>query len=59
MSAKIGAENTEKYFKFVWDTLNSPEVAGIRRSGAANSLAEIACSLGKDYFEDSLVKIFD
>jgi|APCry1669189000_1035189.scaffolds.fasta_scaffold252741_2 hypothetical protein len=46
MSTKIGAENTEKYFKFVWNTLNSAEVAAIRRSGAANSLAEIACSLG-------------
>jgi hypothetical protein len=59
LAAKIGASSTEKYFKFVWDTLDSPDIAGIKRSGAANSLAEIACSLGKEYFEETLAKVFE
>lgn len=58
LSHKVGIAHTENFFKFVWDILETPEVAALKRSGAANSLAEIICTQGIDYFETQLNMIF-
>lgn len=44
LSSKIGIPQTEKFFGFIWKLLETQEIATIKRSGAANSLAEIICA---------------
>lgn len=51
LSSKVGIQYSEQFFNFVWKLLNTQDISTIKRSGAANSLAEIVCSQGEEYFE--------
>jgi hypothetical protein len=50
LARKIGAENTETYFKFVEEVLQRSDVNSIKRSGAANAYAEIICSQDQNFY---------
>ncbi|KAL4445680.1 hypothetical protein ABPG74_006231 [Tetrahymena malaccensis] len=55
----LGQANSEKYFKFIKDILESKTSTSIERSGAAQALSEIMCILGLDYFKNQLPSIFE
>jgi hypothetical protein len=59
MSSKIGIANTEKYMSFLNEILQSETANSLERQGAAQGLSECICSHGMDYFEESLLKIYD
>lgn len=59
MSSKIGIPNTERYFKFLNDILESDTANSVERQGAAQGLSECMCSHGMDYFEESLLRVYD
>ena len=44
LAEKIGIANADKYFQFLYDTLDNEESNSIERSGAANALSEIIYS---------------
>lgn len=50
ISAKIGIQNAEEYFKFVNDIIESSTSNSIERQGAAQAYAEIICSQTYEYF---------
>lgn len=59
LSEKIGVENCEKFFKFIWDTLENEAANAIERGGAAQGMSEILNGLGLEYFEGQLPNIFE
>jgi len=59
LSEKIGSENSQKFFKFIWDTLENEQVNAIERGGAAQGMSEILNGLGLEYFESQLPRIFE
>jgi|JI61114C2RNA_FD_contig_111_63713_length_6981_multi_3_in_0_out_0_7 hypothetical protein len=59
MSSKIGIPNTEKYLHFINEILQSETVNSVERQGAAQALSECMCSHGMDYFEESLLRVYD
>lgn len=58
ISAKIGKQNSEEYFQFVLDIIESPLSNTTERQGAAQAYSEIICAHDYDYFEESLNDIF-
>lgn len=58
IAEKLGIQNSEKYFIFLNEILESETSNSIERSGAANALAEVLFSLGLKYFESKLPFIF-
>jgi hypothetical protein len=42
----LGEENTDKYFKFIYDNLENEKISAIERSGSAEAFAEIICCIG-------------
>lgn len=59
ISAKIGIQDAEKYFKFVVEIIESANSNTTERQGAAQAYSEIICSHTLEYFEDSINKIFE
>ena len=59
ISAKVGAEAAEKYFRFVLDIIETAGSNTTEKQGAAQAYSEIICSQDFEYFEESLNKIFD
>ncbi|EGR27417.1 hypothetical protein IMG5_195990 [Ichthyophthirius multifiliis] len=59
ISNTIGKQNTEIYFRFIKDIIESKTATSIERSGAAQALSEIMCILGLDYFKSQLPIIFE
>lgn len=59
MSSKIGIANTEKYFKFLNETLERETANSVERQGAAQGLSECICIHGIDYFEESIAKVYE
>lgn len=51
ISTKIGIKETEDYFKFVVEIIESSNSNSIERQGAAQAHAEIICSQTYEYFE--------
>lgn len=46
MSYKIGIPNTEKYFRFLSETLESETATSVERQGAAQGYSECICIHG-------------
>jgi hypothetical protein len=59
ISSKIGASDSQLYFNFVLELIESLNSNTTEKSGAAQAYAEMICSQDYDYFEESLNLIFE
>lgn len=59
IASKIGADAAKQYFSFIYELIDSQTSNTTEKTGAAQAYAEVLCSQGYDYFEDSLNEIFN
>jgi hypothetical protein len=59
ISVKIGIERTGQVLAFCEETLRAEAATPLQRLGAANALAEIMCSHGRDYLEEKLWQVLE
>ena len=59
VASKIGRANAERFFKFLYEIMESEASTSIERAGAAQGLTEVMYGLGQNYFEGHLAQIFE